>query len=231
MNSSKVKPAEAEKPVSQAARVAAILQGMITNNELPPGSNYLEAELGEMLSVSRTPIREAAVILASRGLVEIRPRHGIRVLPLTIADMVEIYDILIELEPLAAFKAAEMAYPEKELRGLDESLTQMESALLREDRKEWAAADDRFHQGLVSLSGSRRLEEVIAMYSTQVHRVRLLTLYMRPLPHASNENHRALYDAIRNAEPERARDLHHEHRVKAKALLISLLEQNNLSRF
>jgi DNA-binding GntR family transcriptional regulator len=231
MMSGKVVAADAEKPVSQTSRVAAILQTMITNNELPPGSNHLEAELGEMLGVSRTPIREAAVILASRGLVEIRPRHGIRVLPLTIADMVEIYDILIELEPLAAFKVAEKAYPESELSGLDGSLTRMEAALLTEDRKEWAAADDQFHQELVSLSGSRRLMEVISMYSTQVHRVRLLTLYMRPLPLASNENHRALYDALRNAKPERARALHHEHRVEAKALLISLLEQNNLSRF
>ena len=231
MISDKVKAADPDKPVSQAARVAAILQAMITNNELPPGSNYLEAELGEMLGVSRTPIREAAVILASRGLVEILPRHGIRVLPLTIADMVEIYDILIELEPLAAYKAAQRAYPEKELRKLDDCLLKMEAALQEEDRKEWAAADDRFHQGLVSLSGSRRLMEVISMYSTQVHRVRLLTLYMRPLPHASNENHRALYDAIRNAEPDRARALHYEHRVAAKDLLISLLEQNNLSRF
>jgi DNA-binding GntR family transcriptional regulator len=227
----KVNAGDAGKTVSQAARVAGILQTMITNNELPPGSNYLEAELGEMLGVSRTPIREAAVILASRGLVEIRPRHGIRILPLTIADMVEIYDILIELEPLAAFKAAELAHPEKSLRVLDNSLVKMENALRKEDRKAWAAADDDFHQNLVALSGSGRLMEVISMYSTQVHRVRLLTLYMRPLPHASNENHRALYDAIRNAEPERARDLHHEHRVKAKALLISLLEQNNLSRF
>jgi DNA-binding GntR family transcriptional regulator len=227
----KVKAVEADKIVSQAARVASILQTMITNNELPPGSNHLEAELGEMLGVSRTPIREAAVILASRGLVEIRPRHGIRILPLTIADMVEIYDILIELEPLAAYKAARLAYPEKALRGLESSLLKMESALAQEDRKAWAAADDHFHQGLVALSGSGRLMEVISMYSTQVHRVRLLTLYMRPLPLASNENHRALYDAIRNAEPERARELHHEHRLQAKELLISLLEQNNLSRF
>ncbi len=227
----KVKSGSAEKSVSQAARVAAILQTMITNNELPPGSNYLEAELGDMLGVSRTPIREAAVILASRGLVEIRPRHGVRILPLTIADMVEIYDILIELEPLAAYKAALLAYPKKALRALDSSLLKMEEALRSEDRKAWAAADDHFHQSLVSLSGSGRLMEVISMYSTQVHRVRLLTLYMRPLPHASNENHRALYDAICNAEPERARALHHEHRVQAKALLISLLEQNNLSRF
>lgn len=231
MGPEKVNAVDAGKTVSQAARVAAILQTMITNNELPPGSNYLEAELGEMLGVSRTPIREAAVILASRGLVEIRPRHGMRILPLTIADMVEIYDILIELEPLAAFKAAQLAHPEKSLRVLDNSLLKMEDALRKEDRKAWAAADDNFHQGLVALSGSGRLMEVISMYSTQVHRVRLLTLYMRPLPHASNENHRALYDAIRNAEPERARDLHHEHRVEAKALLISLLEQNNLSRF
>lgn len=170
-------------------------------------------------------------MLAARGLVEIRPRHGIRILPLTIADMAEIYDILIELEPLAAYKAASLHHPQTALRPLERSLLNMEAALTQDDRKAWAAADDDFHQKLVSLSGSGRLREVIGMYSTQVHRVRLLTLYMRPLPLASNENHRALYDAICQGEAARARDLHRAHRVEAKALLISVLEQNNLSRF
>lgn len=82
-----------------------------------------------MLRISRTPIREASVILASRSLVEVRPRHGIRILPHTFADMVAIYDILIALKPLAANKAAQQAYAEKVPAELDRSLLNMEAAL------------------------------------------------------------------------------------------------------
>lgn len=222
--------ANAEKPVSQAVRVSETLKRMICNNDLPPGSNYLESELGQMLGVSRTPIREAAVILEARGLVEIVPRRGIRIVPLTIADMEEIYDILTELEPLAAARAAEIGPTEEDLAPVRACLTRMEDALTRSDRTSWAEADSEFHQRLVALSGNRRLVEVVAMYSDQVHRARLLTLQLRPEPHASNENHRELVDAIAQGAAETARAIHRTHRVEARHMIISLLEKHGLVR-
>ena len=63
------------------------LKRQILTNELPHGSQFLEQEIAEQLSMSRTPTREAMVRLANEGLVEVRPRHGMRVLPISPKDM------------------------------------------------------------------------------------------------------------------------------------------------
>ena len=218
-----------ERPVSQAERAAAALKQMILSNDMPPGSNHLESELAQMLGMSRTPIREAALTLANGGLVEIRPRHGLRVLPLTAEDMEEIYQILTELEPLAAQLVA--SGEGVALDGLEDCMAEMEDALVRDDRLAWAAADDRFHTRLVELAGNRRLAAIVATYSDQVHRARMLTLHMRPLPIASNEDHRNLIDAIRRGDGDGAREIHHAHRLRAKELMLGLLQRNGLVRF
>lgn len=220
-----------DKPVSQAMRTAATLKRMIIKNDLPPGANLLETELSDMLGVSRTPIREAAVILEARGLIEIRPRRGITVLPLTVSDMEEIYDILTELEPLAAARAAQAGLGAEAFEPVEDCLGRMETALAQGDRTGWAEADDLFHARLVALSGNGRLMRVVEMFSDQVHRARILTLHMRPEPHDSNENHRALVDAIRRGAADEARELHRAHRVAARQLLIGLLQKHGLVRF
>ena len=55
-----------------------------------------------MLGFSRTPIREAAMRLQGEGLVQIVPRHGIRIVPTSISDIKHIYQVLISLESTAA---------------------------------------------------------------------------------------------------------------------------------
>ena len=214
-----------------AARVATELKRMILAGELPPGSDHLEAELGAMLGVSRTPVREAAVMLQAQGLVEIRPRRGLRVVPLTVRDMEEIYQILAELEPLAAQLVAEARPGARTLDALASSVAAMEAALASDDRTAWAEADDLFHRRLVALSGNARLAAIVGTYSDQVHRARLLTLRLREPPHGSNADHRALLDAIREGDGARARAIHRDHRARAKALMIGLLEAHGLIRF
>ena len=95
-----------QRSPSQTQRATALLREMIVSNRLPAGSNHLETELADLLGMSRTPVREAAIALGAQGLVEVRPRHGIRVLPISPADMEEIYSILTELESLAAWNLA-----------------------------------------------------------------------------------------------------------------------------
>ena len=70
----------------------------ILDNVWPPGHRALEQEVALALGMSRTPVREALMRLAAEGLVEVIPRHGMRVLPVSPADMQEIYQILTALE-------------------------------------------------------------------------------------------------------------------------------------
>ncbi len=220
------RPAKTGKARSQTQRATTALHGMIVNNELPAGSSYLESELAEMLDMSRTPVREAVVVLEALGLVEVRPRRGVRILPLLPQDMEEVYQILTELEGLAAEQAASRKLSQAEIREVEKALADMEAALKVDDRERWAVADKHFHDLLVSMSGNRRLISLVASYNDQVHRARMLTLRLRPSPTASNRDHRALFEAIKGGDKKRARALHTAHRTEAMRLIISLLKEH-----
>lgn len=149
-----VPPDHNPKSAPSSQRAAEELRQLVFSGVLAPGSDHLESELAERLNLSRTPVREAMVMLEAQGLVEMRPRKGMRVLPISPDDMCEIYDILTELESLAAEKAARLRYGLQELAELAGSIELMDQALAREDREAWAAADDAFHAELVRLEGT-----------------------------------------------------------------------------
>ncbi len=209
-------------------RAVGVLREMIFSGDLTPGSDHLESELAERLNMSRTPVREAAMVLQSQGLVEMRPRRGIRVLPVSAQDMRDIYDILTELESLAATRAAEAAYSKGDLAVLAAAIRDMDAALTTDDRHAWAEADDRFHRELVRLGGNVRLGMIVSVMRDQVRRARATTLFMRPQPVQSNEDHRAVYQAIAERDPIKAHDTHHAHRRAARDMLVELLERHRL---
>lgn len=204
------------------------IRQLIFDGELAAGSDHLESELAERLGMSRTPVREATLMLAQQGLLEVRPRKGVRISALSLKDMEEIYSILTELESLSAEEAARAGYDDTDLSQLGAAIEAMDEALQREDREAWADADDAFHAELVKLGGNTRIQSIVNMMSNQVRRARAMTLFMRPLPLKSNEDHRAVYDAIRDGDPQSARDRHRAHRQHAREILIDLLKRHKL---
>ncbi|ASJ70524.1 GntR family transcriptional regulator [Granulosicoccus antarcticus] len=216
---------DSERYTSQTHRAVADLRGLIFSGELPAGTDHLEIELAERLSMSRTPVREAARVLEAQGLLEVRPRKGVRILSLSANDMDEIYVVLTELESLAAGLAARGKYTKKELRPLLGTVADMEASLKRVDREAWAEADARFHDELVRLAGNSRMAAIISNFNDQVRRARAFTLHIRPLPVKSNEEHRALYEAIARGDEKGARKMHWQHRENARKLLTSILEE------
>lgn len=216
------------RPASNAQRAVQQLRALIFSGELPAGSDHLETELAERLGMSRTPVREAALLLESQGLVEMRPRKGVRILPVSADDMREIYDVLTELESLAAESAARAGYSEPELAALAGAIADMDRAIAAEDLEAWAEADDRFHAELVRLGGNSRVRMIVAMMSDQVRRAKASTLFVRPLPVQSNEDHRAVYAAILAGDAARARRVHRDHRRQARDVLTDLLDRMRL---
>ncbi|MEO1681273.1 MAG: GntR family transcriptional regulator [Pseudomonadota bacterium] len=218
------------KGLSNSQRAIVELRRMILSGELAAGTDHLESELAEQLNMSRTPVREAALTLESAGLLELRPRKGVRILPISPKDMREVYDVVTELESLAAERAAEAGYTQEELRTLDLAISDMDKAIEDRDLDAWAHADDAFHVELVRLSGNQRIASIVAMVSDQIQRAKSATLYIRPIPSKSNEDHRVVYAAIRDGDPKTARERHREHRRQAKELLIEIIEKHRLLR-
>lgn len=206
-----------------------LLKQQILDNDLPAGSQFLEQEIAERLQMSRTPTREAMVRLANEGLVEVRPRHGMRVLPISPKDMAEIYDIITALESSAAGYLAGLGLERDALQPLIDAVSEMDIALAKDDLEAWADADYEFHRQLVELTGNVRLTNLISTYRDQGHRVRMTTLHMRPKPDKSNEDHRAVVEAILANDVDTARQIHRRHRETAGKVLIKLLNEHHLT--
>lgn len=217
-----------DKPANNSQRALMQLRQMIFAGELPAGSDHLESELAEHLDMSRTPVREAILMLEGQGLLEMRPRKGVRILPLSPDDMAEIYDVLTELESLAAENAASFGYTEDDLAGLAEAINDMDKAIAALDLDTWAEADDRFHKELVRLGGNSRVRAIVDRMSDQVRRARATTLTLRPLPTKSNEDHRKVYQAIKQGDAVTARETHRAHRRHAKHIIVEILRKHRL---
>lgn len=216
------------KAKSQSLRAVDDIRSLIFSGELSAGSDHLESELAERLGMSRTPVREATLILESQNLLEVRPRRGVRILSLSADDMREIYEVLTELESLAASLAADAKYSKQELSKLRSAIDEMETSVKVDDRDGWAKGDAAFHDELVRLGGNKRIQSIVSNFNDQVRRARAMTLRMRPMPNKSNEDHRNLYEAIARGDAKAARQIHWAHRSEAKDMLIELLSQHGL---
>jgi len=222
-------PAPRMRTPTAAADAYQRLRAMILDDALPPGTQRLEAELAVALGMSRTPVREAMIRLEQEGFVTITPRHGMRVLPISVTDMRDIYDVLTSLEPTAAELLARRRLPPAQLAPLHAACDAMAAALDAEDRRAWAAADEAFHRGLVELCGNTRLAAMVMQVWDQSHRARMFTLNMRPLPEASTAEHRAIMQAIAAGDADRARETYRLHRRRGGAELIALIERSGLA--
>ena len=201
------------------------LKKLILDGILSSGNQLLEQEAAEKLSMSRTPVREAMIRLQQEGMVEIRPRHGMRVLPVSAEDMREIYQVLTSLEGTAVALLAENGISKSQISALNNALDVMDDALLKDDLRAWADADELFHSKLVEFSANKRLINMVSQLWEQSHRSRLITLRMRPKPTDSNQEHRQLVEAILSRDAVLARELHETHRKKAGKTLIQLLTE------
>ncbi len=206
------------------------LRGLIFSGELAADSNHLESELATRLGMSRTPVREATLVLAGEGLLEVRPRKGVRICAISAREMSEIYEVLTALECLAARTAALAGHPQSKLASLEGCILKMEQATKIDDRVAWSKADEDFHNALISLGGNAHLQRIVLNFNDRVRRARNLTLHMRPLPTKSNDDHRALYEAILRGDGDTAEAVHRAHRTHTRELLTAILEKHGLKR-
>ena len=204
------------------------LKRKILQADLAPGVQFLEEELAVRLGMSRTPVREAAVRLEPEGFLEIVPRRGFRVRPLSKKAVREVNEVLECLEIQAAERLAARRIAPEELSLLEEAVRRMDAALEVDDPQAWAQADYEFHASLIELCGNQHLAEVARNFLDKAHRFRLLTLALRAKPVYSNVNHAAVVEAIRRNDPQTAQDIHRAHKRRWARELSDLLDRLDL---
>ena len=197
----------------------------ILDNVYPAGHRALEQEYADELGLSRTPVREALLKLAGEGLVEVIPRHGTRVLPVSTDDMREIYQMLTALEPMAAELVANKKLPAADLKPLIEASRDMTAALKADNLDAWAEADERYHRLLIALAGNRLLADTVQCLWDRAHRARMVTLRLRPKPMHSTAEHNAIVEAIRAGDALEAARLYRSHRERGSSELLAILDK------
>lgn len=176
----------------------------ILNGSLPPGTVLNTVALAEQLDVSRTPVKEALRLLTHDGLVEQMNNLRARVIAFTRDDIVEIYEVRMQLEATAAERAARKISDE----ALSQLRAQADTLMQSREEVDWASRvieyDIRFHDTLAEASGNKRLRNEIARYRLLVRGFCRLTGREPTLLDALKE-HIAILEAIQARRPATAR--------------------------
>ncbi|OBG78379.1 hypothetical protein A5700_16885 [Mycobacterium sp. E1214] len=205
----------------------------IAEGDFEPGSRLVEQRIGEMFSLSRTPVREALRALAADGLVTIERNRGAIVATMSETDIRDQYELRARLEALAAERAASrmgaegVAALDAAIADFDEGIELMSSGSLDVGLRRITAANSAFHQAVVAGAQHRRLSALLE------HAVDIPLVYQvfrhqtRAERERSNLFHRMVRDAIAANDPQRAAALMAEHILQGRDSLLALHARRN----
>jgi len=201
-----------------ADQVLAALRRMILVGELSPGSKITQDELAKLLGVSTMPVREALLRLDAEGFVEASPNRSFTVVPISQADVRDIYWMHATLAGELTGRACANAGPElaRTLRLLHE---QGREAHRRGDAVAAESANWAFHREINNAAGSPKL-------------LLMLRSSLRFIPEGfyglveqwagvSDDGHQDIITAIADRDPDAARDAARAHVQSAGTLLVS----------
>jgi DNA-binding GntR family transcriptional regulator len=201
------------------------LRAKILTDEFRPGMQLLERDLVSLFGVSRTPVREALVRLQKENLLQIVPRHGIRVRQVSLPEIEAIHQVQTSLEGSAAGTVAALALRAKDLAPFDQACNAMDRARERSDDQAWAAADEAFFSHLLALCGNPRLTQIVNECRDQIRRVRDLTFRLAAFADFPSGQHRAIVEAIRAGDSAGAERLCGEYRARCLLFQIETLQR------
>lgn len=186
----------------------------ILNGRYKVNEELREVAIGEEMGVSRTPVREAFRQLELEGLIQIVPNKGAYVMGITAKDVKDIYMMRSLLEGLCARWAAENI-SDDQMQEMEENIFLSEFHASKGHAEQMAELDNRFHEILYEASGSKMLEHALKDYHQYVQRLRKRTLSTQNRSIASNAEHRAIMEAIKAGESEKAEKLANQHMINA----------------
>jgi DNA-binding GntR family transcriptional regulator len=191
-----------------ADRAFAAVHEAILVGRLEPGRRLPIEELAGALEMSPMPVREALRRLDAVGLVEHVPHRGARVTELSVADLVEIYEARLALEPLAVRHAAERL-GEEDAERARAAFAALAKVVRRPGPRTWPIHTE-FHFTLYRATGSRWLLRLITPLWESAERYRMAAWPKGRLDVRQIE-HQAILDAVVDHQPARAADLMHDH--------------------
>ena len=204
---------EANDKYSLRGRVFNRIREDILSGKYEQNEELRENTIAQELGVSRTPVREALRQLELEGLVTIVPNKGAYVNGISEKDIHDIYVIRSYMEGLCARWACEKM-TDNCLKELDEVVELTEFYIRKGNTEQIVELDNRFHELLYRACDSKWLDHMLTDFHHYVERVRMKSLADPERAEKSNQEHRAIVEALRKRDGEEAERLAHEHIIR-----------------
>ncbi|MCF0131761.1 MAG: GntR family transcriptional regulator [Pseudobutyrivibrio sp.] len=207
------------RTISIADQIFEQLEKEILSGKYHRGDVLSELKLAEELRVSRTPIREALKRLEQEHIIE-EGEKGMHVVGISREEMLDMYDIRIALEGIAARGAAKHA-TEEQLKEMKDTLD-LQKFYIDKDGDPTLKADDikemdsKFHRLIYMSCGSRVYSDTLLPLHMKMLKSRKASVSKRSRAQESYEEHLAIYAAIKERNEMLAEERMLHHIAKAK---------------
>lgn len=150
----------------------------INSGSLKPDDKINEQQISEALNISRTPIREALIQLASDGFLESTPRRGFRVRVMDVKKAQELYEIIGLLDGKLAYNAVNLVTDE-DIKKMQFLVEAMDSAIDQGLREKYYELQVEFHDTYINLNENKEMISLI----NQLKNIFLRKYYVFEDPH------------------------------------------------
>jgi DNA-binding GntR family transcriptional regulator len=203
-----------------------LLMGAILDGSLEPGRLYSVQALSGELGVSRTPVREAMLQLARRGIVEMVPSQGVRIVQRSLDDLKDIFEIRLWVE-VPAVRAAVPKMDEADVARLQASYSRMRECALNGDTRGLENEDRVLHAVILECSGNLRVAMMIDELRDFVVTQGKTTTGRSRTPLEIVEAHRPIVEAIERGDAEAAAEAMDRHLRSSADVVLSQFASDN----
>lgn len=199
-----VEPANPKRRVSLADQAYDAIKHRITTTAYAPGAVLNELQISSELGIGRTPVHHALHRLAQEELVDVRPRKGVIVRPISFDEVAHIIEVRLVNEPYCAAQAARRATQ----ASLEKPKAILEAAQFELDTdngvEELMRLDRRFHSWIAETAGNPVLAEIVKQLQDRAARFWFLSLSEGEHPWRVQEEHTEILRAIAARDETRA---------------------------
>jgi DNA-binding GntR family transcriptional regulator len=197
-------------PQTRSLELREKIEDEIATGRIIPGAKLDETDLAARFGVSRTPIREALIQLASTGLIEMRPRRGAVVPEVGPQRLVEMFEVMAELEAMCGRLAARRM-SEADHRTLTQARSACDASSRKNDPDGYYHQNEAFHHVIYEASHNTFLMEQASALHRRLGPYRRLQLRVRDRISTSCAEHKRIVEAIVAGDGESAAELLREH--------------------
>ena len=208
-----------KQPESLAKMAYEAIRQSILSGHWNIGELYNEKAIAADLGISRTPVREALLELASQDLIIFLPRRGLMVNRFTRRDVDEIFELRKAIE-MAAVEKITNASPPFDLFEIEESLLNQRKAAKQKDYLAFMEADRLFHTSFSELTNNRRISAILENIRDMIHVMGAKALALEGRALEVIDEHQTIFEAVKKGNIEEARRAMAYHLDQSKEAVV-----------